>query len=385
MYPIGTPRRPGMASKFLSALAGWLALIVAVMIWADTTGTAYTQSQYTPSAPYTLALPLTAPNTAVRSQYFAATGKTASGDFLTTFQRYGLSRMGYPIEDERARNGRAIQYFERVRMEQSPELVGTGRGVALGLLGLELTQGRTFTKSPPFTSTATNIYVKETGHSLSKLFLSYWKKNGGLDLFGYPISETILEDGRTVQWFERARFEYFPELIKAGRPVQLTLLGNRALDKERRANQPQNPASPPPGSVPVSLSPDEDYLLKAINGQRAAVGIAPVQIDPAMAEIARARSADMAERDYFSHQTPEGANFLNALADERISYRFVGEIIARNNFSDEQANAVAIDSYLKSPAHKAVMLDGRFQSAGIGHVKSSKANMQYFTVVFIQR
>ncbi|MDQ3928055.1 MAG: CAP domain-containing protein [Chloroflexota bacterium] len=363
-----------------------MALISALLAWVDTADTAYTQPQSAQPSAHTIAGPLAA-TAPVRSQYFAATGKTARGDFLTTFQRYGLSRMGYPIEDERTRNGRTTQYFERSRMEQPPDLAGSGRGVTLGLLGLELTQGRPFIKAQPFASTATNMYLKETGHSLGGLFLTYWKNNGGLDLFGYPLSETILEDGRTVQWFERARFEYFPELAKAGRPVQLTLLGSRALDKEKQASQPQSPASPAPAtaSAPVTLSADEDYLLNAINARRAGVGLQPVQIDGALASIARARSSDMAARDYFSHQTPEGTNFLNTLAQQRISYRFGGEIIARNNFPDDQANAVAIDSYLNSPAHKSIMLDGRFQWAGLGHVKSGEDGMQYYTVVFIQR
>ncbi|MDQ3930926.1 MAG: CAP domain-containing protein [Chloroflexota bacterium] len=379
------PVRP---PKFLKPLFGCLALVCAALIWADTAGTAYTQPENAPPGNYALARPLSAASAPVRSQYFASTGKTARGDFLTTFQRYGLSRMGYPIEDERTKNGRTMQHFERVRMEQAPDLAGTGRGVTLGLLGVELTQGRTFTKAQPFNSTPTNIYVKETGHSLGELFLSYWKNNGGLALFGYPLSETILEDGRTVQWFERARFEYFPELIKAGRPVQLTLLGNRALEKERQASQPsqpQSPTTPSPGSIPVKLSPDEDYLLKAINDQRAAAGVQPVQIDGAVADIARSRSSDMAERDYFSHTTPDGTNFLSTVTQKRISYRFAGEIIARNNYPDDQADSVAIESYLSSSAHKAIMLDGRFQWAGIGHVRSAEDGMQYYTVIFIQR
>jgi uncharacterized protein YkwD len=354
-----------------------------VLIWADTASTAYTQSESAPPSNYAVARALAAPNTPVRSQYFAATGKTARGDFLTTFQRYGLSRMGYPIEDERARNGRTTQYYERVRMEQPPELAGTGRGVALGLLGVELTQGRTFVKSPPFASTAKNIYVKETGHSLGELFLSYWKKNGGLDLFGYPLSETILEDGRTVQWFERARFEYFPELIKAGTPVQLTLLGSRALDKERQPGQPPTPPAPP--SPPTDLSAGEAYLLKAINEERVKVGLQPVQIDSTITAIARSRSADMAERNYFSHQTPDGTNFLDAVTETRMSYKLAGEILAKNNYSDDKADSVAMDSYMGSPTHKALILNGRFQWAGVGHVKSSEDNMHYYTVVFIQR
>lgn len=45
----------------------------------------------------------------------------------------------------------------------------------------------------------------------------FWEKRGGLPIFGYPISEPFQEqstiDGqtRTVQYFERAKFEFFPE------------------------------------------------------------------------------------------------------------------------------------------------------------------------------
>ena len=30
-------------------------------------------------------------------------------------------------------------------------------------------------------------------------------------VFGYPLSEELVEDGRTVQYFERAVFEWWPE------------------------------------------------------------------------------------------------------------------------------------------------------------------------------
>jgi hypothetical protein len=51
-------------------------------------------------------------------------------------------------------------------------------------------------------------YFPETGHFLQGTFRAYWEQNGGVTLFGYPITEEyIREDGRVVQWFERARFE----------------------------------------------------------------------------------------------------------------------------------------------------------------------------------
>jgi hypothetical protein len=56
----------------------------------------------------------------------------------------------------------------------------------------------------------------ETGKSVRGLFLEYWRQHGGLPQQGYPISEVIGEVSEldrmpyTVQYFERAVFEYHP-------------------------------------------------------------------------------------------------------------------------------------------------------------------------------
>jgi hypothetical protein len=57
----------------------------------------------------------------------------------------------------------------------------------------------------------------QTGQCLSGRFLEYWEQNGGLAVFGYPItparSERNPDTGQTylTQWFERNRFELHPE------------------------------------------------------------------------------------------------------------------------------------------------------------------------------
>jgi hypothetical protein len=62
-----------------------------------------------------------------------------------------------------------------------------------------------------------NQTFPETGKTVSGLFLDYWEKNGGLAQQGFPISAVIGEisdlNGKpyTVQYFERAVFEYHPE------------------------------------------------------------------------------------------------------------------------------------------------------------------------------
>jgi len=151
------------------------------------------------------------------SVYFAATGYTLAGPLLSYWQAHGqLGIIGYPISRAlQASDGRTIQYFERNRLEQSPD-----GSVTMGLLGDALTQGQKFPKVDSFSNSSKHVYFKQTGHSLNNRFLAFWKANGGLAQFGYPISEpTDTSDGRTIQWFERARFEWRdsnPDLVTLG-------------------------------------------------------------------------------------------------------------------------------------------------------------------------
>jgi hypothetical protein len=77
----------------------------------------------------------------------------------------------------------------------------------------------------PQSSNADNhTYYPETGHYLGGGFRDYWKANGGLQIFGYPMTEEYrAPNGRTTQWFERARFEVSPSGA-----VELGLLGREA-------------------------------------------------------------------------------------------------------------------------------------------------------------
>ena len=76
---------------------------------------------------------------------------------------------------------------------------------------------------------------RETRHSLGGAFRSFWESNGGLQRFGYPLTEEVIEPepgsgrARRVQYFERARFEYFPELAGTPYAVQLGHLGTAVL------------------------------------------------------------------------------------------------------------------------------------------------------------
>jgi hypothetical protein len=95
----------------------------------------------------------------------------------------------------------------------------------------------------------------ETGKTVSGTFLDYWQRNGGLAQQGYPISEVIGEvsdlNGQpyTVQYFERAVFEYHPE--HAGTPFEVLLsqLGTFRYRQKYPQGAPGQTANTGAGSV----------------------------------------------------------------------------------------------------------------------------------------
>ncbi|KAB8141964.1 L,D-transpeptidase [Chloroflexia bacterium SDU3-3] len=117
---------------------------------------------------------------------------------------------GDPVTDELVEDGKVVQYFSQAKFEYNPE----SGSIQLALLGSQLAAGRSFAPGSP---DGGDMYFRETGHTLSGAFLIFWQKRGGLQIFGYPISEPLQEtssiDGqlRTVQYFERAKFEHFPD------------------------------------------------------------------------------------------------------------------------------------------------------------------------------
>lgn len=77
----------------------------------------------------------------------------------------------------------------------------------------------------------------ETGQCISGRFLSFWQENGGLPVFGYPISkaqnQVNRDTGKTylTQMFERNRFELHPE-NQAPYDVLLGRLGDDSLHQQ---------------------------------------------------------------------------------------------------------------------------------------------------------
>lgn len=157
-------------------------------------------------------------------QAFPQTGKTLSGRFLSYWQQNGgLSQFGYPIspqmQERSDTDGKTytVQYFERALFQSHTENLPPN-DVLLALLGT-LLYNRKYPGGAPGQTPNTSpgsLLFPQTGKRLGGMFLQYWQSHGGLAEQGYPISDEFTEigaDGKphTVQYFERAVFEYHPE------------------------------------------------------------------------------------------------------------------------------------------------------------------------------
>jgi acyl-CoA thioesterase FadM len=166
------------------------------------------------------------------TRYFADTGHTVSGDFWTYYQ--GLSNaalvVGSPITEafSDAKTGRLIQYFQRARFEYFPENP-VGQRVKLTSLGEFVYQRMPVGATLNFFAPIGCRYYADTGFSICYAFLEFFDKNGGEAVFGKPRSPFVVYNGRIVQYFERARFEWYPEYPE-GQKVVLAELGRIYFD-----------------------------------------------------------------------------------------------------------------------------------------------------------
>jgi hypothetical protein len=191
---------------------------------------------------------------------FAETGYCISGPIRAYWERNGgLAVFGYPKGPQTIESvegvALTVQWFERDRLEiQRDGRVTAGR---LGALRLEQI-GTPWQFGPRSAAGAGCLAFAETGYQICGAFAQYWQRNGGLERFGYPISgeyiDTVEGKQDRVQWFERRRFEWHPEIGNG--TVLLGLLGNevRAAAAAPAAAPAPAPA-PAPTAAPVSNEP----------------------------------------------------------------------------------------------------------------------------------
>lgn len=93
-------------------------------------------------------------------------------------------------------------------------------------MGLLLTMFAPFATPAGAWSAPRTVYIEQTGQTLDQVFLDVWRDNGKEASYGFPITPEITqENGHVVQYFQYARFEYWPEGDANGQHFHIGKIG----------------------------------------------------------------------------------------------------------------------------------------------------------------
>ena len=162
-------------------------------------------------------------------RYYSETGHTLASQFVPYFDEHGgLDILGYPITDAFVDpwTGLLIQYTQNSRLEYYPEIETGTMQVRLKELGVLLISdpSKAFSEPVALGSNADCEYFELTGHSVCLAFLEFFELHGGTQLFGFPITDFVLENDRLVQYFQGFRLDWYPDNPVGGQ-VQVAPLG----------------------------------------------------------------------------------------------------------------------------------------------------------------
>ncbi|MDZ4132705.1 MAG: CAP domain-containing protein [Dethiobacteria bacterium] len=140
--------------------------------------------------------------------------------------------------------------------------------------------------------------------------------------------------------------------------------------------------APAPVQVPsVDNNSKEQQMINLINQARSNAGLPALQASSDLTKVARAKSKDMVDKNYFSHTSPTYGSLTSMLQHFGISYSAAGENLAMNSSGSVGA---AHESLMNSAGHRSNILEPRFSYVGVGiQVKSDGSH--YYTQIYTSR
>lgn len=156
---------------------------------------------------------------------------------------------------------------------------------------------------------------------------------------------------------------------------------------------PEQPQAPQPGPEPEQtdepeqnqktdqqtngIGQEEQRVIELTNQHRRDAGLSDLQADSELSAVARKKSVDMNENNYFSHTSPTYGSPFDMMRDHGVEYNAAGENIAQGQQSPEQA----VQGWMDSQGHRENILNGNFTHIGVGYDE----NGHHWTQMFISR
>lgn len=124
----------------------------------------------------------------------------------------------------------------------------------------------------------------------------------------------------------------------------------------------------------------ESQVIQLTNQQRAKYGLPALAADWELSRVARYKSVDMRDKNYFSHTSPTYGSPFTMMKNFGIRYTAAAENIAAGQTSPQEV----VNSWMNSPGHRQNILDSRMTHIGVGYAKGGSYR-HYWTQMFIKK
>jgi uncharacterized protein YkwD len=118
-----------------------------------------------------------------------------------------------------------------------------------------------------------------------------------------------------------------------------------------------------PASVSMSpTAPVQQQMLALVNQNRQRGGCGSLSLDRRLIVAAYGHAADMARRNYFAHESPNGDGSSDRMSEAGYRWSRYGENIARGQDSVYEV----VNGWMHSPVHRENIMDCKLEQMGIG-------------------
>lgn len=225
-------------------------------------------------------------------------------------------------------------YLISLRVNRTVDAIRTASGLENVLLFI----GQTL--SLPLSRPGTTAYVVKPGDSLYVIAKSYQTTVDALVNYNYLPSTSLL----------------------AGQIIEIP--------------------TPLPSPTPASsqLNAYEQKVGDLVNAERSKNGLKPLQVNMQLAQVARLKSSDMRDKNYFDHQSPTYGSPFDMMKAFGITFSYAGENLAAGYQTPE---AVMV-GWMNSSGHRANILNPNYTQIGVGYVAGGSYG-SYWTQEFISQ
>lgn len=116
-----------------------------------------------------------------------------------------------------------------------------------------------------------------------------------------------------------------------------------------------------------------EAILKLVNQERKKAGVPALTLSDQLTNIAYIKAKDMADKNYFSHESPTYGSPFDMLKKFGVSYTAAGENIAAGQKTAEEV----MNSWMNSSGHKANILNKNYTQLGVGFYRGGQYGTEW--------